>query len=63
MDRRTVKVTVSFDLEIDPEVWRTEGRPTPSSAQTDAEVAAEVRQHAENVVRDLFYDMGWTPER
>lgn len=59
-----MNVTVSFTLNIDPAEWATT---SASDVQPDApdamdRIAAEVRAHAESVVRDLYADMGWTVE-
>jgi hypothetical protein len=50
----TVKVHVSFDLEIDADEWRA------TSANKGENVSETVAAHAEMVVRDLYADMGWT---
>jgi hypothetical protein len=43
-----MRVDVSFTLDVDPTAWSGDS------------VEDEVRSHAENVVRDLFDDQGWT---
>ena len=58
-----MQVPVSFTLDIDPAEWATTSASTtinPEAPDAMDRIAAEVRAHAENVVRDLFTDMGWT---
>lgn len=59
-----MNVNVSFTLNIDPAEWACTSASTINPESPDAmdRIAAEVRAHAENVVRDLFHDMGWTVE-
>jgi len=59
-----MNVTVTFTLTIDPAEWATTSASTVDPESPDAmdRIAAEVRAHAENVVRDLYADMGWTVE-
>lgn len=59
-----MNVTVNFTLNIDPAEWATTSASTvnPDSADGLDRIADEVRTHAENVVRSLFADMGWTVE-
>lgn len=56
-------VNVSFTLDIDPNEW--EGRLTGvpvavnvSDERTAERIRKEVRAHAEEVVRNLYFDMG-----
>ena len=57
-------VNVSFTLDIDPAEWACTSASTirPDAPDAMGRIADEVRAHAENVVRDLFADMGWTVE-
>jgi hypothetical protein len=62
-----MNVTVSFTININAAEW--EGRKTGVPAQIGvvpphirARITEEVQSHAENVVRDLYADMGWTVE-
>lgn len=57
-------VNVNFTLEIDPAAWGTTSASTVNPESPDAmqRIREEVRAHAENVVRDLFDNMGWTVE-
>jgi hypothetical protein len=57
-------VNVNFTLNIDPAEWATTSASTirPDAPDAMERIADEVRAHAENVVRDLFADMGWTIE-
>ena len=56
-----MNVTVNFTLNIDPAEWActTASTVQPDSPDAMDRIAAEVRAHAENVVRGLFEDMGW----
>ncbi|MGB5794436.1 MAG: hypothetical protein WBH51_01440 [Mycolicibacter algericus] len=51
-----MKVTIAFDLDIDEEGWLDH---CPEDAGMVAEQAAN---HAEAVIRDLYYDNGWITE-
>jgi len=55
-------VTVNFTLTIDPAEWACTSASTVNPESPDAmdRIAAEVQRHAENVIRDLYADMGWT---
>lgn len=64
-------VHVSFMLNIDLAEWvgRHKGIPADIDFSDDsgvdrlaATVAREVQAHAENVIRDLYTDMGWLTE-
>ena len=59
-----MKVTINFTLDIDPAAWATRSGATSTiiPGMELFRVEDEVRAHAENVVRDLFADMGWTVE-
>jgi hypothetical protein len=59
-----MNVTVTFTLTIDPAEWATTSASAvnPEAPEAMDRIAAEVREHAENVVRDLYADMGWTVE-
>lgn len=53
-------VNVNFTLNIDPAAWlERNGEPVTPGLEL-FRVEDEVRAHAENVVRGLFADMGWT---
>lgn len=57
-----MKVNVSFTLNIDPAAWLERNNEPVTLGLELFRVEDEVRAHAENVVRDLFADMGWTVE-
>jgi hypothetical protein len=52
-------IPVAFTLNIDPAEWCRESG-TVTAMET---LPADVAHHAENVVRDLFWDQGWTKAR
>jgi hypothetical protein len=55
-----MKVNVNFTLDIDPAAWLERNNDPVTPGMALFRVEDEVRAHAENVVRDLFADMGWT---
>lgn len=57
----TVRVTVNFTLDINPVAW-TDEKAVAIDRIAAERIDAEVRAHAESIVRDLFHDQGWTNE-
>lgn len=60
-------VNVSFALDVDPVEWEGIIPRVPQAVSAydlvvQQRISAEVRSHAESVVRDLFYDQGWISE-
>jgi hypothetical protein len=53
-----MRISIDFVLDVDPAKW---GENITAEVR-DEEIATEVRNHAESVVRDLFYDQGWIHE-
>jgi|688.fasta_scaffold2321274_1 hypothetical protein len=58
-------INVNFTLNINPNEWegRASGVPAEVVDINDPDIvdriSKEVRAHAENVIRDLYEDMGW----
>jgi hypothetical protein len=57
-------ININFTLDIDTAEWegRRQGAPTPvdiNDPDVVDRISKEVRAHAENVIRDLYEDMGW----
>ena len=59
-----MNVTINFSLPIEINAWvyRNGGPIVAKTADLHERVAAEVQAHAENVIRDLYEDMGWIVE-
>ena len=60
-----MNVNINFTINVDADEWCNRNRaPFVAVDQNDPDVVHEVsvtvRAHAENVIRDLFADMGWT---
>lgn len=60
-------IGIHFTIDIDPAAWegRKTGIPVPGNygANDQMRITSEVRQHAEEVVRSLYTDMGWAVAR
>lgn len=54
-----LKVTVTLELEIDSEEWTRQFPEEDTAAIITAEVSAQVN----TMVRDHYFDMGWTAKR
>jgi 23S rRNA U2552 (ribose-2'-O)-methylase RlmE/FtsJ len=62
-------INVNFTLNINPNEWEGRASGVPTAAvdindpDTWARIRKEVRAHAENVICDLYTDMGWIVEQ
>ena len=56
---KTQEVTVSFTLTIDVDEWTAQF----PEENTPEVIQVEASAHAECMVRDHYYDQGWTVER
>lgn len=56
-----MRVNINFTLDMDVTEWVGDAVDASDPAVVER-VSAEVRSHAETVIRDLYRDQGWTTE-